>query len=159
MCCSHQPAHDARMVWGHKLTMGIRYSNFPFSQWSKGYNTFYLVAYKSHVSWPLLKKSFMKKLHRPSWGPLSYCAKPLRCNWLLWEVSGISLNTEQSKSQLETEPFPGGLFHSCMLHTKLRRESSTSFFFHLNHGPVSNWHCRVLKPFLFTNSKHLGPTP
>lgn len=66
----------ARMVQGHKLTTGIRYRNFPFPQCSKTIIILFVFAYRCLISWSSLKKSFMKKLHRPSWGPFSYCAKP-----------------------------------------------------------------------------------
>lgn len=55
-----------------------------------------------------------------------------------------------------TEPFKGRLFYCHVLHTKLRRESGTRFFFPLYCGPVPN--SRVLKPFLLTSPEDLRPT-
>lgn len=60
----------ARMVQGHKLTMGIRYSNFPFSQCSKDYNPFICVCLQKSRFLTFVEKRHYGETAQAQLGPI-----------------------------------------------------------------------------------------
>lgn len=59
----------SRMVQGHKLTTGLRYSNFPFSQCSKDYNAFICVCLQKSRFLTLVEKKLHEETAQAQLGP------------------------------------------------------------------------------------------